>query len=170
METMKWTFRKERHKFRTDKDMYLSGENGEFMGYDKAALILGKIWSIFGDPIFGSGGLCSDFFYFYDIIAQSPEKETIGLSIYEHDIATCIGYPSGAEEAARALANLINEAQPADYEYSGKIGENFTMLTYFVKDGKEGSHSRTLTIKEIFDGNPSSEDIKMFTELGYELG
>lgn len=77
-------------------------------------------------------------------------------------------YPEGAEDAARAFAGLLSATEPEDYEYEIKCGETFQMITYFVKDGKSGSRYRSLTIKEIFDGNPDPEDIEMFTALGYK--
>lgn len=167
---VKWTFKKERRdtaRLPYGGDIYLAGSEDEFPGYDKCALVLGKIYSLFGEP---TAGADFDDFYYYEIIAEAPGQDTTELIIQEHNDAPFVTYREGFEDAARALVEAINASEPADYEYSGKNMEAFRMLTYFCEAGKAGCRDRALTIKEIFDGNPSPEDIKQFTEWGYELG
>lgn len=163
-----WTFKKERHRIRTDEQLFLYGADGidSFADYNDCALILGKLHALFGEPTTRAD---YDDFYTYDIVAEAPDKDTVGLYVHEHNNAPSVDYPEGAEDAARAFADLLGTAKPKDYEYDIKCKENFRMITYFVKDGKAGSRDRNLTIKEIFDGNPSPEDIEMFTALGYKL-
>lgn len=165
-----WTFKKARRDIAQPPyggEIFLAGGEGEFASYDLCALVLGKIYSLFGEPTSGSD---FDDFYYYEIIAEAPGRDTAKLIIHEHNSAPSVTYNEGFEDAAQALVETINAAKPADYEYSGKEMESFHMITYFAADGKAGSRDRTLTIKEIFDGNPSPEDIEQFTEWGYELG
>ena len=110
-----------------------------------------------------------DDFYTYYVTAEASGKEPVGLVIHEHNNAPSIDYPDGTEDAANALAEMIKAAEPADYEYQIKCDEDFSMVTYFVKNKTAGSKRRTQTIMEIFDGDPSPEDIEQFTELGYRL-
>lgn len=162
-----WTFRKERHKTPPDGlRLFLCGGEREYASYDECALVLGKLYSLFGEPT-----LKADFdsTYTYEIVAEASGK-TAYLTIEEHNNATAIFCSEDAKDAAYALAEAINAAKPADYEYSYKEMESFHLITYFVKDGRSGCRDRAMTIKEIFDGDPSPEDIKQFTEWGYELG
>lgn len=137
----------------------------DIVGYETDALLLGRLWALFGEP----DQNVTDAFYSYMIAAKTPDGRTEYLLVDDHSDQPSMMYAKGGEEAARALIDAIMEAQPADYELSFECGENFTLVTYFVKDGKAGSRERTLTIKEIFHGNPDPEDIEMFTALGYKL-
>ncbi|MCM1165444.1 MAG: hypothetical protein NC299_03530 [Lachnospiraceae bacterium] len=163
-----WTFKKERHKTPPDGlRIFLCGSENEYVGYDECALVLGKLYSLFGEPILGAD---FDSTYVYEIIAETSEKETAYLTIDEHDNRAAVLYSANAEDAARALAEAVGAAQPADYEYNWKETEAFRWITYFAKDGKAGHRDRAMTIMEIFDGDPSPEDIEQFSELGYDLG
>lgn len=167
---VKWTFKKERRDIAQlpyGGEIYLAGGEDEFAGYDKCALVLGRIYSLFGKPTVEAD---FDDFYYYEIIAEAPDRDTTTLIIRERNGAPTVTYREGFEDAAKALVEAINAAEPADYEYSGKNMEAFFMVTYFCEAGKTGCRDRALTIKEIFDGNPSPEDIEQFTEWGYELG
>ncbi|MBD5113155.1 MAG: hypothetical protein HDT42_11595 [Ruminococcaceae bacterium] len=163
---IEWTFKKERHKTSSEERIFLCGGEGEFADYKECALILGKIYSLFGEPTLDAFYDCS---YTYEIIAEAPGKETANLTIEEYNNAAAIIYSAECESAAQALAKMINSAEPADYEYNIKGMESFQMITYFARDGKAGCRIRSLTIKEIFNGNPSPEDIAQFIELGYKL-
>ena len=164
---MEWTFKKGRSDSVARNRIFLGEPSGEFADYDDAAMILGKIWALFGEPSLGAD---FDDFYMYYVTAEAFGKEPAGLVIHEHNNAPSVDYPDGAENAANTLAEAIKAAEPTDYEYQGKCnGDNFLMVTYFIKDGKAGCNSRTQTIMEIFDGEPSPEDIEQFTELGYSL-
>lgn len=165
---MYWTFKKERHHTRTSERLFLCDADGEtgYADFTECALVLGKLNTLFGEPTLSAN---FDDVYTYYVVAEAPGKEPVGLCIHEYNNAPSVDYPVGSEDAAKALADAINAAEPADYEYNIKFGEDFSMVTYFVKDGKAGSKSRTQTIMEIFDDTPSPEDIKQFTELGYEL-
>lgn len=165
-----WTFKKERCGIEQPPyggEIFLAGKEDEFASYDECALILGKIYSLFGEPTVGAD---YDSFYYYEITAEAPGRDTAKLTIHEHNSAPSVEYRVGFEDAAQALVEAINAAESADYEYNGKNMEAFRMITYFAKDGKAGCRDRSLTIKEIFNGNPSPEDIEQFTEWGYELG
>ena len=167
---VKWTFKKDScdtARLPYGGDIYLAGSEDEFPGYDKCALVLGKIYSLFGKPTVEAD---FDDFYYYEIIAEAPGRDTAKLIIQEHNDRTFVTYCEGFEDAAKALVEAVNAAEPADYEYSGKNMEAFRLLTYFCEAGKAGYRDRSLTIKEIFDGHPSPEDIEQFTEWGYELG
>ena len=163
---MEWIFKKGLLDSFACNRIFIGDSDGGFVGYNNGALILGKIRALFGEPSLGAD---FDDFYTYYIIAEASGKEPVGLVVHEHGNAPSVDYPDGAEDAASALAEMINAAEPTDYEYRIKCDEDFSMVTYFVKNGKEGSKRRTLTIMEIFDGDPSQEDIKQFTELGYKL-
>lgn len=142
--------------------------NGDIAGYETDALLLGKLWALFGEP----DQTAAEAFYSYMIAAKTPDGRTEYLLVDDHSNLPSVIYAKDgkeSEEAARALIDAIMKAQPADYELSFECGEKFTLVTYFVKDGRAGCRERTLTIKEIFHGNPDPEDIEMFTALGYKL-
>lgn len=161
-----WTFRKERHPTPPDGlRLFLCGDEGEFASYDECALVLGKLYALFGEPAIKAN---FDSIYVYEIVAEASGR-TANLTIEEYNNATAIYYSEDTKDAANALAAAISAAQPADYEYSYKEMESFHLITYFVKDGNAGSRDRAMTIKEIFDGDPSPEDIEQFTEWGYKL-
>ncbi len=163
-----WTFKKERHKTPSDGlRIFLCGREDEYASYDECALVLGKLYSLFGEPTLGAD---YDSTYVYEIAAEASGKETAYLMIDEHNNSAAVLYSENSEDAAWALTEAVNAAKPVDYEYNWKDMESFHLITYFVKDGKAGCQSRTLTIKEIFNGEPSPEDIEQFTEWGYELG
>lgn len=139
--------------------------NEDIVGYETDALILGKLWAMFGEP----DQIATETFYSYMIAARTPDGKTEYLLVDDHSNMPSVGYAKGGETAARALVDAIWVTQPSDYELSYECGENFHLITYFVKDGEADCRDRALTIKEIFHGDPSPEDIEMFTELGYDL-
>ncbi len=136
----------------------------DIAGYETDTLLLGKLWAMFGEP----DQIADEAFYSYMIAARTPDGRTEYLLVDDHSDRPSVMYAKGGEEAARALVDAVMEAQPADYELSYECGENFQLITYFVKGGKAGCRERALTIKEIFHGDPDPEDIEMFTALGYK--
>lgn len=139
--------------------------NEDIAGYETDVLILGKLWAMFGEP----DQIATETFYSYMVTARMPDGKTEYLLVDDHSNKPSVRYAKGGEIAARELVEAILAVHPADYELSYECGENFHLITYFVKGGEAGCRERALTIKEIFHGNPSPEDIEMFTELGYDL-
>lgn len=131
----KWVFKKEKHNstpngilrlFDEEKDICVNGETG--------AMILGKIWRLFGEPHDGGS---SEIFYLYEIKAEAPDKEPVYLLVDQYNDMPTIRYAEGVgEEAAKALAEEIGKASPADFEWSAVYDDYDVKVTYSVRNGK----------------------------------
>lgn len=139
-----WTFVKERHNaeesgilrlFDENKNVCVNGETG--------ALILGKIWRLFGEPYYGGS---SEVFYYYDVKAEAPGREPAYLVVDQYNDMPTIRYSEGGEEAAKALAEAIDKAAPADFEWSAVYDDYDVKITYSVRNGKAFSEEEMMEI------------------------
>ncbi|GEM_PF-6269869 len=144
-----WIFTKERHNsgegnilrlFDEKKDVCVDGETG--------ALILGKIWALFGAPYDGGS---SEVFYHYEVKAEKSGGETAHLIVDQYNDMPTIRYADGGEAAARALAEAIERTAPADYEWSAVYDDYDVKITYSVRNGKAYSEEEP-TDMDFFGG------------------
>lgn len=120
-----------------DEDINPAGPSEE-----ECALILGKIWALFGKP--DDPKMSPSDFYNYAVAAENKDGNILYFSIYQYSGMPSIGGPSGEgfeifEAAASELKELINSTKPADYEWNGTY-ENYDVgMKYYVKDGIAGA-------------------------------
>ena len=100
------------------------------------ALMLGRIWAVFGEP--DDPSMYEDF-YNYSIAAENESGKVIYFEVYEYMMPKVSGVYEDVDELNEAgdqLCELINNTPPADYEWSGVIEEDFPVdVIYAVKDG-----------------------------------
>lgn len=126
-----WVFKKEVHNAGVGGILRLSDDC--VIG-EKGALILGKIWSLFGEPHDGGS---SEVFYHYEVKAEMTGKEPVYLVVDQYNDLPTIRYcGSAGEEAAKALAATIDKASPADFEWSAVYDDYDVKIIYSVRDGK----------------------------------
>ena len=104
---------------------------------DDHAIMLGRIWALFGKP--DDPSMYEDF-YNYTISAENENGKILYLEIYEHTKPAVNGIDTensqDLKNAVDQLCELINSTPPADYEWSGVVEEDFPVdVTYAVKDG-----------------------------------
>lgn len=128
-----WSFTKEKHSVRCDDILRLFDEKKFGVDGETGALILGKIWALFGEP---DDGGSSEVFYLYHVKAQTEGKEPVYLEVDQYNDMPTIRYAEGGAEAAKALAEAIEKASPADYEQSAVYDDYDVKITYSVKNGK----------------------------------
>ncbi|MBQ8961077.1 MAG: hypothetical protein IJ071_07655 [Ruminococcus sp.] len=100
------------------------------------ALMLGRIWALFGEP--DDPSMYEDF-YHYTIAAENGSGKVIYFEVFEYMMPKVSGICDDANELNEAgdqLCELINNTSPADYEWTGVIEEDFPVdVIYAVKGG-----------------------------------
>lgn len=120
------------------------------------ALILGRIWALFGEP--DDPKMYEDF-YSYVIAAENEQGDVLYLNIYQYSGMPSVGGPIGEgfenyEIAAAQLAELIYSTEPVDYEWSGSYEDYDVYIKYSVENGiakYEDSYAKMLEAKYGFD-------------------
>lgn len=140
-----WVFKKEKHNLHANGILRLfDEENDVCVNGETGAMILGKIWRLFGEPHDGGS---SEIFYLYEIKAEAPDKEPVYLLVDQYNDMPTIRYAKGVgEEAAKALAEEINKASPADFEWSAVYDDYDVRITYSVRNGKAYSKDEMIGI------------------------
>lgn len=119
--------------------IYDSGETGIENEY---ALFLGKVIARFGR----NDSFSSDWenMYSYPIVVESEQGEELLIEIYHGSGGPSYSIPTDFkddeekekyEQAAKALVEYIQSAEPADYELDTKYEDASVWIKYSVKDG-----------------------------------
>lgn len=125
------------------------------------ALILGKVWALFGEP---DDPDLYDYFFSYIVSVEDRDGNIMYLEIYQASGTPSIGGPVGEnfgefEEAAEELKKLISYMKPVDYEWSG-IYEDFDVgITYYVKNGVAGYEDTLSKALEEYYNKIESENL-----------
>ncbi len=102
-----WTFKKEKHNSGVGNILRLFDEKkGVCVNGETGAMILGKIWGLFGEPHDGGS---SEVFYHYEIMAETPGREPAYLVADQYNDMPTIRYSDGDEDAAKALAAEVKK-------------------------------------------------------------
>ncbi len=107
---------------------------------EKYALFFGKVRTLFGV----NDSISEDWecMYNYNITAEDEQGNKLYFSIYHGPRGSSIATPFRDElppdyaKAKAELIELINNAEPADYEWEGVYEDIPVNIKYTVKDGK----------------------------------
>lgn len=104
---------------------------------DMFSLAYGKLQARFGQPIYETQNY--ENMYRYAICAEPEEGEKIYLYAYNGPTGPAIGGyrdDKRSEDAAKALADYIKEADPADFEAEAYYMDGMCKVIIGVKEGK----------------------------------
>lgn len=135
------------------------------------AMILGKIWALFGNP--DAPNMYEDF-YSYAVSAKDKDGNILYLDVYQYAGMPSIGGPIGEgfenfEAAAAELKELIYSTEPTDYEWNGTYEDYSVNMKYYVKNGVAGAEDSFQDVMEEyygFDGDELNKNLeKLFANM-----
>lgn len=134
---MEFTFEAEKEQY-TFKQSKIRGIYEDFSDpeyFNKQVLVLGKMMTLFGEPLYLSQNLEKQ--YEYSIKAKAKTGENICLTVYSGETGPSIrgAMDRKSREAAEALSQYICNAKPSDYHYEGYCMDGPYMVYEGVKDG-----------------------------------
>lgn len=116
--------------------------------YEDDVLCLGQLKTIFGEPLYITKDLEDQ--YAYCILAVTESGEEIYLQVYSGSTGPAIGGRQGKEsrDAADALAELILQAKPSDYEYEGFYFDGPSIVKAGIRNGQPYWQEEEVDIEE----------------------
>ena len=98
-------------------------------------LCLGQLKTLFGEPLYITDDLEDQFAYC--ILALTEEGKEIYLHVYGGSTGPAIGgkQDKDSRDAADALAKMIVQAHPSDYEYEGYYWDGPTVVREGIRNG-----------------------------------
>lgn len=136
-----YTFRK---STRDEKSQAYVGMSGNWIyqpgeaGDEEYALFFGKVRTIFGEPDFISEDW--ENMYSYSITAENSEDNNkLFFEIYHGSGGSSLAMYADSDaykKAGKQLIELIESAEPADYEWEGVYEDIPVNIKYIVRNGK----------------------------------
>lgn len=104
--------------------------------FEDDVLCLGQLKTLFGEPLYTTKDLEDQ--YAYCILAVTESGKEIYLHVYSGPTGPAIGgrQEKDSKEAADALAELIVQAKPSDYEYEGFYFDGPSIVKVGIRNGQ----------------------------------
>ncbi len=104
--------------------------------FEDDVLCLGQLKTLFGEPLYVTKDLEDQ--YAYCILAVTESGKEIYLHVYSGPSGPAIGgrQEKDSKEAADALAELIVQAKPSDYEYEGIYCDGPSIVKAGIRNGQ----------------------------------
>ena len=111
-------------------------------------LTYGRLLTLFGQPSYEAKDMENQ--YQFNVEAKGEDGEVCYLYAYSGPSGPAVGGGQDALSrlAADALAELVNSAEPADYDYTGYYLDGSCKVHMWVKDGQAFFEESELTDEE----------------------
>lgn len=102
---------------------------------EDSILAYGKLRSLFGEPVYETKNMEDQ--YLYSLRGQDEKGQEVFIYVYSGPSGPAIGGLNDRDslEAAEQLIELIKNAAPADYDYTGYYTDFFLKIHEGIKDG-----------------------------------